>query len=59
MAAASDSGMAVSVIAAARMLARNTSTTAMTRMPPSRKRGDHVVDRDLDEVRLTEDAAGR
>ena len=55
MAAASDSGMAVSVIAAARRLARKMSTTRMTRMPPSRSRRHDVLDRHLDEVRLPED----
>ena len=57
IAAASDSGIAVSVIAAARVLARKISTTAITRMPPSRSAVDHVVHRDLDEVGLAEDAA--
>ena len=37
MAAASDSGIAVSVMAAARTLARNSRTTTMTRNPPSRR----------------------
>ena len=36
MAAASDSGIAVNVIAAARRFARNSSTMTITRMPPSR-----------------------
>jgi len=36
-AAASDNGIAVSVIAAARALARNSRTTRMTRIPPSRR----------------------
>ena len=54
-AAASESGMAVSVMAAARRLARNSTTTTTTRMPPSRSARDDVVDRDLDEVRLPED----
>ena len=54
-AAASDSGIAVSVMAPARRFARNSSTITMTRMPPSRSAVDHVVDRDLDEVGLPED----
>ena len=52
---ASDSGIAVSVIAAARRLARNSTTTTTSRAAVA-QRGDDVVDRDLDEVGLPEDA---
>ena len=47
--------MAVSVMAAARKLARKRRTIATTSSPPSRSACDDVVDRDLDEVGLPED----
>ena len=58
-AAASDSGIAVSVMAAARRLARNSNTMTTTSRPPSRSALDDVVDGDLDEVGLPEDPADR
>jgi len=57
IAAASESGIAVNVIAAARRFARNNSTTIMTRMAAVAKRADDVVDRDFNEIRLAEDLA--
>ena len=51
-AAASDSGIAVNVIAAARRFARNNTTMRTTRQAAIAECGDNVVDCNLDEVRL-------